>query len=137
MALMQWQDSYSVGEPSLDADHKRLIAIINRIDAAERDGAPVDWVLDELADYVRYHFAREESALERSGYPDLVEHRAGHARFVEWLKTLQRTYQLAPDARFYLAATVNEYLREWLTHHILESDMAYADHLAEHGGGGL
>jgi hemerythrin len=43
MALIEWQDSYSVGVDKLDDDHKRPIDIINRIDEAERAGKSVQW----------------------------------------------------------------------------------------------
>jgi hemerythrin len=129
MAFMEWQDSYSVGVAELDADHRRLIDIINRLDAAETEGGAVLWVLDELEDYVRYHFSREEARLKAVDYPELDAHIAEHCAFVEWLETVRKTYGLAPDSRFHLARIVNDYLYKWLTGHILSSDMAYRDYL--------
>ena len=41
MALIEWQDSYSVGVDRLDNDHKRLINIIKRIDEAEKSGMSI------------------------------------------------------------------------------------------------
>ena len=43
MALIEWQDSFSVGVTRLDDDHKRLIGGINRIDEAEKSGKSVRW----------------------------------------------------------------------------------------------
>jgi hemerythrin len=36
---------------------------------------------------------------------------------------------LSPDAHFHIAESVNEYLSDWLTHHILLTDMQYKGRL--------
>ncbi len=102
MTLIEWQDSFSVGVEKLDADHKRLFDIINRVDAAEK----------------------------AADYPEIEEHMRQHKAFVEWLATVERTYNLAPDAHFHIAESVNEYLRDWWTHHILLVDMQYKGRLS-------
>ena len=129
MALMEWQDSFSVGVTKLDDDHKRLIDLINRIDEAEKSGKSVQWALEELRNYAQYHFKAEEERMKAAGYPEIEEHMREHRAFVEWLTTVERTYNLAPDAHFHIAETVNEYLRDWLTHHILLIDMQYKGRL--------
>ena len=125
MALIEWQDAFSVGVDKLDNDHKRLIALINRVDEAEKAGKSVQWALEELRSYAEVHFKAEEERLEAADYAENDEHKKEHKAFVEWLVTVERTYNLAPDAHFHIAETVNEYLRDWLTHHILLVDMQY------------
>ena len=127
MALMEWRDSFSVGVTKLDDDHKRLIDLINRVDATEKAGKSVQWVLEELRNYAEYHFKAEEERMKAAEYPEIEEHMREHKAFIEWLATVERTYNLAPDAHFHIAETVNEYLRDWLTHHILLVDMQYKD----------
>ncbi len=129
MALIEWQDSYSVGVEELDADHKRLFDIVNRVDAAEKSGRSVQWVLEELRNYAEHHFKAEEERMEAADYPDIEEHVRQHRAFVEWLTTVERTYNLSPDAHFHIAESVNEYLRDWLTRHILVVDMQYKGRL--------
>ncbi len=123
MALMEWQDTFSVGVTKLDDDHKRLIDLINRVDATEKAGKSVQWVLEELRNYAEVHFRGEEELMKAADYPEIEEHMREHKAFIEWLATVERTYNLAPDAHFHIAETVNEYLRDWLTHHILLVDM--------------
>jgi hemerythrin len=125
MALMEWKDSYSVGVDQMDADHKRLIAIINKVDEADKAGKSVQWVLEELRSYTEYHFKAEEERMKAAGYPDIEEHMREHKAFIQWLMTVERTYNLAPDAHFHIAESVNQYLSDWLTHHILLVDMQY------------
>ncbi len=129
MALIEWQDSYSVGVDKLDDDHKRLIDIIRRVDEAEKSGRSVQWVLEELRNYAEYHFRAEEERMIAADYPDIDEQKQEHTAFVEWLESVERTYSLASDAHFYIAETVNNYLSDWLTHHILVIDMQYKGRL--------
>ena len=130
MAIIEWSDSYSVGVPALDDDHKRLIDIINRVEEAERKGASVPWVLEDLEDYARGHFRREEERMAAADYPGLAGHRERHQAFVEWLDTVRKTYAMDPEAQFHLAATVKDYLKNWLINHILATDMEYKEYLA-------
>ena len=74
MVLMEWKDSYSVGVDALDADHMRLIAIINKVDEADRAGKSVQWALEELRNYAEFHFKAEEARMKAASYPDVEEH---------------------------------------------------------------
>lgn len=123
--FMQWSEALSVGVPELDDDHKGLIAIINRLAEAEATGGPANWVFAELERYARDHFRREEDRLAAAGYEALEAHTRQHHAFIEWLDTVKTAYNLDPSSRHYLARTVNDYLRTWLTRHILGTDMKY------------
>ena len=62
MALCQWSESMSVGESRLDADHKALIRLINRLHESLEAGvepAALGEVFDSLINYTRFHFTRE------------------------------------------------------------------------------
>lgn len=130
MALIEWKDIYSVGDSTFDADHKQLIAIINRVEETEKKGGSVHWVLQDLEDYATYHFRREEELLEAIGYPEIVEHKREHKAFVEWVDSVKKTYGMDPEAPFHLTETVKEYLKNWLIKHILASDMEYKPYLS-------
>jgi hemerythrin-like metal-binding protein len=136
VALLEWQESFSVGDPVLDEDHKRLIQIINRVAAAEERGEPVQWVLQNLDEYAKNHFRWEEERMEEAGYAALDAHRREHHTFIEWLETLKATYGLDPEAHLHLAKTVNDYLRNWLTDHILTTDMEYKGQIGVREGQG-
>jgi hemerythrin-like metal-binding protein len=129
MTLIEWQDSYSVGIANLDNDHKRLINIIKRLDEAEKSEKPVQWVLDELRDYAEYHFKAEEECMKAADYQGIDEQKREHKAFIRWLVSVERTYKHSADAHILLAETVNNYLSDWLTHHILVVDMQYKGQL--------
>lgn len=66
MPFAVWNDRISVGVETIDADHKKLIAMVNDLYDAILAGCgrkKLDSLLDHLIDYTRYHFAREEKLL--------------------------------------------------------------------------
>jgi hemerythrin-like metal-binding protein len=129
MEPMEWKSSYSVGVPVLDSDHKQLMDIINRIDEAGERRSSLQWVLQELTDYARVHFRREEEQLKSVDYPHLTQQISEHEKFVDWLSTLKETLGASPTSQIHSAEAVSNYLKSWLAEHILVSDMAYKEHL--------
>ena len=130
MAKIQWSDTYSVGVPILDEDHKKLIDIINRAVEAYERGTAAGGIIGELEDYARYHFSREEELLRSVDYPELNDHVLEHGQFIEWLGAVRESARMAPDTNFYVAQTAGDYLKKWLITHILATDMKYKDVLS-------
>ncbi len=67
LPLHEWPESMSVGVPQLDADHKAIIRLINRLHEGLRSGseaAALDQIFDNLVAYIEWHFAREEEIME-------------------------------------------------------------------------
>jgi len=125
MKQLEWDQSWSVGEDSLDSDHQALINIINRVMGDQEVSKPVDWVLQDLSEYVDYHFSREEGMLKSAGYKEIEAHINEHREFVEWLNTVKRTIETEPESRNYITESVVKYLKSWLKDHILQADMSY------------
>lgn len=127
MALIEWQPQLSVGIRQFDDDHKKLIALINDLWQAneEREGHTVlDRILGELADYVVYHFQREEELFRRWNFPGEARHRERHQFLTQRVVELRQ--QLAGQAT--IAREVFDFLRDWLIKHILGEDMVYASY---------
>lgn len=125
MSEFTWQDSYSVGVPELDDQHKVLIDLINQLETIEQDGGDMRDVMNKLDWYVKTHFALEEDMMETAGYADLADHAAEHWEFEAWLKAAQSHMATAGIGNDILVQTVRERLKHWLKNHILVSDMAY------------
>jgi hemerythrin-like metal-binding protein len=124
MSKLEWQDSWSVVNPSLDEDHKRLISIIYRVGGNRTLSKDLARVISELENYAEYHFARGEKLMEEANIPDLEEHKKAHRAFVDWLENIRQTFT-SQQARRLLTNTVDDYLRDWLKNHILKTDMKY------------
>lgn len=128
MPFIQWNSSFSVGSPVLDADHRKLIDILNQIyDAWQANSTPVQLgvLFDELMDYTNGHFSREESKLAAQGYSDLVRHHAAHERLRELVLAF-RSRHLAGQQTDKLTEDMAKFLKSWLLDHILEEDMRYS-----------
>lgn len=128
MPFIQWSPSFSVGNAVLDADHRKLIDILNQIyDAWTEHNTSVELLeklFDELMDYTDGHFAREESKLADREYPDLVRHHAAHERLRELVHAF-RGRHIAGQTADALTEDMAKFLKSWLIEHILEEDMQY------------
>jgi hemerythrin-like metal-binding protein len=126
--FMPWKSSYSVGEHSIDAQHKQIIELINdlhRVLNSQQEGsrARIKAVLDQLVHYTVTHFQHEEQVMLECGYPDLNNHKAIHSQ----LK--RRTVAMCAHLEALTERDVLSYLRDWWSGHILEHDKAYAPFL--------
>ena len=125
LARFEWTEAMSVGVPSLDADHKAMIRIINLLCKIDEEGGAqtMDVVLDTLVAYSQFHFGREERVMEVCGFPETLFHRTEHAGFAEYVRRLRNLHGGVQDPA--VVAELLEYLSDWLRHHILIQDMAY------------
>jgi len=130
MAFFEWKDSYSVGVASLDARHKELIKIINRLNEIEARGGDLAGVLNRLDWYVRHHFAFEESLMRGAGYAGLKAHIAEHRTFERWLRSGRFAMRAGGGEARDIGKIINDYLKDWLKNHILVVDMDYKTVLA-------
>ncbi|MGE5466010.1 MAG: bacteriohemerythrin [Ignavibacteria bacterium] len=125
-----WNESMSVGRAELDADHKRLIGIINRLWVAEDNGnrQVIEFVLDDLVHYTESHFKREEQMMEDAEYDDFERHRRIHQAICRRLEEIRWEY--FQGIREELRGEILLFLRGWLNEHILVEDMRYRPYLS-------
>ena len=67
----KWTKEMRIDDGQIDADHKKLISIANRILTLEQPGKNAEvlkQLIRELYDYVVYHFAREEDLMKKLEY---------------------------------------------------------------------
>lgn len=132
MNAIKWHDNYSVGVASLDAQHKILIRLINRLHDIEREGGDLSSVLERLDWYVRNHFSFEEALLRAADYEEYNAHIKEHRDFEDWLKSIRRVGGGGLEIRE-LSRSINAHLKNWLTKHILVVDMDYKSVLTAQG----
>src|SRR5690349_9009149 len=91
MALLQWQDRFSVGIDAVDHEHKELIARINRLhDQFVWHGAKggTEAFFGDLLAGISAHFAFEERFMRELYYDALSQHKADHERLLDELRDL-------------------------------------------------
>jgi hemerythrin len=129
MAFVEWKDSYTVSILDIDQQHKRLLDIINRLHDAMKAGSrreDIDKIVRDLLAYTQFHFRYEEEMLARSGYADLPAHKKVH-RAMEG--QVEKFGAEIASPRATLPLQLMSFLKDWLTKHILETDMRYSQHV--------
>lgn len=126
-----WTQAMSVGNVDLDSDHRQLISIVNRLWMAHGMGNRqiIEFVIDDLVHYTEFHFAREESMLERVGFADRERHFRIHRNICRRLEEFRWEY--FQGIRDEVRSGLLEFVTAWLNRHILEEDMQYSSHFAQ------
>ncbi len=115
----------SVGIPAIDAEHQQILTMIRRLNATggSRSRQVAQDVLGDLRDYTLKHFKHEEALLASVEYPDLEAHISEHRKLsAQVTQLLEGGDQLHRDNLVHLLET-------WVSHHILEVDRRYVEHL--------
>ena len=127
-----WNDNLSVGNATLDEDHKRLFIIFNELSSAMKEGRAnkiILSIIDQLIDYTRSHFDREEEMMSRCSYPGLDTQKKEHSLFMAKAKDSRHRY--IREASNTQAIEILEFIKKWLVEHIQKSDRAYAPYVKD------
>ena len=123
---LQWLPEYSVGQPILDQQHRRLLAIIGDLaECADGEGKAADLrfhdILNDLSLYAREHFVTEENLLAQRQYSELETQCSEHAAYETQLTEIMTNAVFGKLEKGLLL----HFLRSWWLDHILGSDMRY------------
>ena len=80
MVDLDWLESFEIGIPEIDDDHRAMLDLMKRVRAAALDGAfdHCGSLLEALQVRTNEHFEREEALLGATGYAGLEDQRAHH-----------------------------------------------------------
>ena len=124
-----WKPVYAVGIDKIDEQHKKLVEIINDFYSAfveNKAKEKLGEILDLLLDYTQYHFSTEEQLFLQSNYKDTIEHIEQHKKFVVTIKEFINEYKAGSGL---ITFKLMNFLRVWLTNHIMQEDHKYSEHL--------
>ncbi|MHC1791121.1 bacteriohemerythrin [Solidesulfovibrio sp.] len=133
MPLLEWGSSLEVGVGQIDAQHKALCDIVNRLHDAMIDGLPDTTLCEivlELQQYTVEHFGLEERYMAHYAYPGQAAHRTEHQDFVG------KATQMESDCRrgkFSKSMDMLNYLSTWLVTHVLGTDKKLGQFLNARG----
>lgn len=135
---MDWSEMRKlpqVGIEEHDREHQEILETIDAMRNTIRSKGTnavkrrvIRAALESIVTHMRDHFATEETLMRQSAYPDYVAHKREHETFMKTVGELQgkmTTTSMMPSVE-----SLNV-LREWLYHHILESDKPIVPHLIE------
>ena len=133
MAFIDWSDTLSVNVNVIDAEHKKLLAMINELHEAmvTRKGKSLQQkIVNDMVDYAASHFATEENYMRRFNFPGYATHKTEHDQFTEKARELKTRGE---KTGFVLSLEILNFLRDWLRNHILKTDKNYSQFFNEHG----
>jgi hemerythrin len=133
MAFFEWKADYSVKVAAIDAQHKKLVGMLNDLYTALKAGEgreALEKILADLVDYTKTHFAAEERLMQANGYPGYLEHKDKHekmaAKVLDYIKKYHANEINSP-------IEISNFLKDWLKKHIMSTDKAYGPFLNEKG----
>ncbi len=133
-----WDETLAIGDAAIDADHRRMMALIATLEAAAAgpvDCAAVGGTLAELVQLTTDHFAREEALQVKVGFPDREAHRTSHVMLLNRLEAVMTHYADGCDeVRAGIVRTLGDSLATWLVTHIANNDMEFKPYMAETPG---
>ncbi|OIR08442.1 bacteriohemerythrin [mine drainage metagenome] len=124
---MEWKNEYSVGILEIDDQHKLLLCGFTAIEESIRLGegwSNTHYAILELNQLARMHFTFEEAIMHLFGYPETEAHQHEHQHFFSRMASIER-HSLKKSAEVEMV----QFLRGWLTSHILGSDRGYVKHI--------
>jgi hemerythrin len=133
MPLIQWSEHLCIGIDSIDQQHKLLVNILNELNDAIIDGKAhlaMEKTFDGLAVYTIKHFTYEEELFAKHGYSGEQAHKREHQELIHQVQDLKQKME---NGDFMINTEVMNFLKDWLTHHILKTDKAFVPFLIEKG----
>lgn len=134
MSLIHWNSEMSVGIPSIDAQHQRLVEMLNELHGATYQGKGHEVVGDTLTGLMNYtieHFAYEEKLFQETSYPDAEAHAAEHATLTRKVMDIHEKFKSGVTTA--LTQEVLLFLVNWVMDHTMDSDKKYSAHLIAAG----
>lgn len=135
--FIPWNDKFCTAISNLDEHHERLFELLNSLyfgvfacEELEQESELTRQTLAELESYAKYHFIAEEKLMQEHKYPDYLAHKREHEYFAKQVNSLQEKHQKGELA---LSFSTFEFIKEWLTNHILQTDRNYVPFLHEKG----
>jgi len=129
--MFEWKPQYSVKIASIDGQHQNLFRMAEELHASMTGGqgkAALSRILDRLVQYTQVHFAHEERLMSLHRYPELSAHTAEHRALTQKVLAFQADFE---SGKALMTVQVLHFLKDWLSHHIAESDQKYAPFLRE------
>ncbi len=122
--IFVWDDKYNIGIDEIDAQHRNLFQLANRL----QDDLPQGRLQEELMSLYRHtreHFKAEEALMRDSGYPSYLEHRGQHDALLDKLNELAAEVVKDPAK----LPTFRDFVGDWIKQHMLSHDQGIAAYL--------
>ena len=118
---LEWQDSYTIGDPAIDEQHRELFKRAAYLLAATSHEGQVISAM-RLFQYMRTHLSHEEELMRHLQYPDFETHTQEHHELIARLNTI--SLKIANENL--VKADLEEFLGDWFLKHMETADTELA-----------
>jgi hemerythrin len=122
MTLLKWKPAFSLGIPSVDHEHRELIAMINGIYEnleGQNDPEAVEMCLGDIHAGISAHFALEERFMREAGYGEYEAHKDQHEDLLDQISDMIDRFVDDPQAG---RRTLQQELTDWFGVHFATFD---------------
>ena len=125
-----WNDSYLLGIPMIDNQHKNFFVILDNLETLnqKQEKSEMHSLINELQNYVIYHFQTEEDLMVKSQSPNIDLHVMEHELFRKKVEEFHHSYYNNNEE---LLNEMISFMRKWLIIHISGTDAEYADSIKD------
>jgi hemerythrin len=135
MPIIKWEDDFSVGVKEIDAQHKKIIDIINKVYEMIRDNnfdnADIQQILKDLQDYADRHFSTEEIYFREFDYEKTDSHIGAHNDYRKRLAEMKENYETGFKKE--ILYDISDFMNGWWVWHINHTDKEYTECFHQHG----
>ena len=123
---IEWKDEMATGIAEIDNQHRQWIDFYNRLDEImlSDDKEELKFakaqILEEMSEYVDFHFQFEEEYMRKIGFPEVERHWRLHKNFRNEIYTICRSYR---EGNIVLNTEIMNTIKNWLIDHIMAEDM--------------
>ena len=123
--MEKWTDDLSVGNASIDADHKKLLVMVNGLETMikARDNFALPQALEQLEHYLNVHFTNEEKIAQTVNFP-FGKNKLGHQYVLKEFQHMKA--ELIAKNGIWADGAAEHYshfLSDWITDHVVKEDM--------------
>lgn len=129
--MLEWNDSLSVQNITIDNQHKQLVGKLNDFLNAydnKKSNEKLMEIFKFLSDYTKVHFRDEENLMLKYKYPGYDAQKKEHTKFISDLNNYEK--ELSENkSTLVLKIKTNQMLVDWLVNHIGKADKALGVYL--------
>jgi hemerythrin-like metal-binding protein len=133
MPLISWKNDFSVNIAEIDKQHMCLFELINKLHDSMKTGqgnSVIGPILSDLINYTVFHFDTEEKYFKKFQYSEYLRHKIEHDGLRTKAKQLNAEFAAG---KVTITVEVLNFLRDWISNHILKSDKKYGEFLRAKG----
>lgn len=134
MTLLRWKPSYSLGIPSVDHEHREMIAMINELYERMEDPSDPESIEECLGDIhagISAHFALEERFMREAEFGEYEAHKDQHEDLLDQISDLIDAFDADPaEGR----RKLQKELSDWFSAHFATFDARLHHELGDNHG---